>query len=200
MTDPVVLSLTKLATTEKIVTLEIESTELAQTRVSFRKEMLSELNRIEESRNLERIVAVEKFLVQFDLKEHANSKNMTSSLATAQKELEAIETNIGLVGNSKRYKEIDTSHVQPKVRDSHDLPLDSARIAFRSHDARLVNYDKTKSDDHEKAIIQARRQNIKTAEKLYIERQEKALGRESGEQRKEQTKRNRNKDEPDLKR
>ncbi|MDR3055328.1 MAG: hypothetical protein LBU53_08000 [Zoogloeaceae bacterium] len=48
-----------------------------------------------------------------------------------------------------------------------------------------MNYDKTKSDDHEKAIIQARRQNLTIAEKLYIERQEKALGREPVEQQKE---------------
>ncbi|MDR3055768.1 MAG: hypothetical protein LBU53_10275 [Zoogloeaceae bacterium] len=56
--------------------------------------------------------------------------------------------------------------------------------AFRSYNARLVNYDKSKSDDLEKAIIQARRQNIRAAEKLYIGRQEKALGRESGTQSK----------------
>ena len=101
---------------------------------------------------------------------------MMSSLTTAQKELEAIETNIGLVGDPKRYKEINTSHVQPKVRDSSDLPLDSARIAFRSHNARLVNYDKSKSDNLEKAIIQQRQKNTRIAEKEYIGLQYKALG------------------------
>jgi hypothetical protein len=109
---------------------------------------------------------------------------MASSLNTAQEELEVIETNIGLMGNPEQYKVVNASIAQRKLRDAYDLPLDDARIAFRSHNARLVNYDKTKSDDHEKAIIQARRQNIRIAESLYIERQEKALGREHGAQAK----------------
>ncbi|GHU05410.1 hypothetical protein FACS1894158_08130 [Betaproteobacteria bacterium] len=188
MTEDPILSLAREFSREKFLVVEQGKTHIAKSLAATRQKVLSNLQNIGKSGNLETIIVAEKSFVENDLKEYANSKNMASSLATAQKELEAMETNIGLVGDSKRYKEIDTSHVQPKVRDSHDLPLDSARIAFRSHHARLVNYDKTKSDDHEKAIIQARRQNIKTAEKLYIERQEKALGRESGEQRKEQTK------------
>jgi hypothetical protein len=139
--------------------------------------MLSDLKDIGKSGKLESIVAAEKIVVGFDLEWHANSKSMESSLKTAREELEAIETNIGLVGDPKRYKDIDASHAQRKVRDDNDLPKDGARIAFRSHIARLKNYDKAKSDDHEKAIIQARRHNISIAEKLYIGRQEKALGR-----------------------
>ncbi|MDR1349825.1 MAG: hypothetical protein LBJ59_03405 [Zoogloeaceae bacterium] len=111
---------------------------------------------------------------------------MASSLKTAQEELEAIETNVGLVSKPQSYKEIDASNAQRKVRDTNDLPLDGARIAFRSHNARLGNYDKARSDDHEKTIIQARQQNIRIAEKLYIARQEKALGREPKEQIKPQ--------------
>lgn len=139
--------------------------------------MLSILKDVGKSGHLETIIAAEKLIVLFELKEYANSKNMASSLSAAQKDLESIETNIGLVDTPKLYQKINLSHVQPKVRDANDLPLDSARIAFRSHKARLVNYDKTKSDNHEKAIIQARRQNMQIAEKRYIERQLKALGR-----------------------
>jgi hypothetical protein len=173
-------------TSEKITSLNIESTGLAQTKREFQQDRLAVLKEIRSSGNLENIIAAEKFLVQFDIREYANSKNMTSSLSTAQEELETIETNIGLVSDPKRYKVVDTSIAQRKLRDTHDLPLDGARIAFRSHNARLVNYDKARSDDHEKAIIQARRQNIKIAENLYIERQEKALGREPREPAKPQ--------------
>jgi hypothetical protein len=175
-----------LASVKSIAT-EQTLTRLAQRSGKFQQGILSDLGNIGKSGNLEDIVAAEKLIVKFDLKEYANSKNMASSLKTAQEELEAIEINIGLVGDPKRYKEIDLSHVQHKVRDSRDLPLDGARIAFRSHNARLVNYDKTKSNDHEKSIIQARRQNIRIAENLYIERQEKALGREHGAQAKQQS-------------
>ncbi|GHT82940.1 hypothetical protein AGMMS49543_08890 [Betaproteobacteria bacterium] len=66
----------------------------------------------------------------------------------------------------------------PKLRDSHDLPLDGARTAFRSHRTRLSNYDRSRSDDLEKSIIQARQHNLRIAEKSYIERQEHALGLE----------------------
>ncbi|MDR3054359.1 MAG: hypothetical protein LBU53_03020 [Zoogloeaceae bacterium] len=179
MTETIADSLTKIAAREKFFTQKLEATELAQARTQARQKMLSGLKATGQSGNLERIIAAEKSLVQFDLKEHANSKNMASSLTTALEELEAIETNIGLVGKPKRYKEINLSNAQRKLRDTRDLPLDGARIAFRSHIARLLNSDKTKSDDHEKAIIQARQQNIRIAENLYIQRQEKALGWET---------------------
>jgi hypothetical protein len=182
MTEKILFYLSQRLAHGKFLKTELESTKLVQRGNENQQDILSDLKDIGESGNLENIVAAEKLIVKFDLKEYANSKNMASSLTVAQKELEAIETNIGLVGNPKRYKEIDLSHAQPKVRDSRDLPLDGARIAFRSHHARLVNYDKTKSDDHEKTIIQARQQNIRIAEKLYIERQEKALGREPSAQ------------------
>ncbi|MDR3056219.1 MAG: hypothetical protein LBU53_12605 [Zoogloeaceae bacterium] len=188
MIEEKLLSLSRRLARGKGIATEQKSTRLAQRNDKVQQGILSDLKDIGKSGSLETIVAAEKSIVKFDLKEYANSKNMMSSLTTAQKELEAIETNIGLVGDPKRYKEINMSHVQPKVRDSSDLPLDSARIAFRSHAARLINYDKTKSDDLEKAIIQARQQNIRTGEKLYIGWQEETLGRGHKEPTKTQPK------------
>jgi hypothetical protein len=188
MTKEAILLLANDFAREKLLMAEQGKTSIAKNIAVTRQGMLSNLKNIGKSGNLETIIVAEKSFVENDLKEHANSKNMASSLKTAQEELEAIGTGIGLVENPKSYKIVSATHEQQKRRDSQDLPLDGARTAFRSHNARLVNYDKTKSDDHEKAIIQARRQNIKIAEKLYIERQEKALGRESGEQRKERLK------------
>jgi hypothetical protein len=182
------LSLSRRLGRDQVLTAENASTGLAWRKNTNRQNMLSDLEDIRKSGNLESIVAAEKIIIMFDIEWYANSKSMKSSLETAREELEAIETNIGLVGDSKRYKNINASHAQRKVRDDNDLPKDGARIAFRSHIARLGNYDKAKSDDHEKTIIQARQQNISIAEKLYIERQEKALGREPGKQRKAQAK------------
>jgi hypothetical protein len=154
MTKPNLLAALAVDSTgEKITSLNIESTELAQEKKEFQRDKLEVLKEIGASGHLENIVAAEKFLVQFDLKEHANSKSMTSSLTTAQEELEAIETNIGLVADREKYLHVDASHAQNKLRDIRDLPLDGARIAFRSHHARLLNYDKARSDDHEKTII-----------------------------------------------
>jgi hypothetical protein len=75
-----------------------------------------------------------------------------------------------LLKDPERYKAVDLSNSQPKTRDARNLPKDGARLSFRSHNAHLENYDKTKSDEKEKAIVSARRQNLRVAEKLYIER------------------------------
>ncbi|MDR2365345.1 MAG: hypothetical protein LBD68_05755 [Zoogloeaceae bacterium] len=69
--------------------------------------ILSDLRNIGKSGNLEDIVVAEKVIVQFDLKEYANSASMKSSLSTAREELEAIEVGIGQVTSPRRYKEID---------------------------------------------------------------------------------------------
>ncbi|MDR1350870.1 MAG: hypothetical protein LBJ59_08890, partial [Zoogloeaceae bacterium] len=175
MTYNKILSLSQGLASIKSIATEQKSTQLAQRNVEFQQNILSDLKAIGKSGNLEAIIAAEKGIVKFELKEYANSKNMASSLETAQEELEVIETNIALVGDPKKYKGIAASIGQRKLRDANDLPLDGARIAFRSHNARLGNYDKARSDDHEKAIIQARQQNIRIAEKFYIGRQEKAL-------------------------
>jgi hypothetical protein len=188
MTKTLLSSLLRKLAKDQELTTENTSTKFAKRRNTNRQNILSDLEDIRKSGKLESIVAAEKIIVKFDLEWHANSKNMKSSLKTAREELDAIETNIGLVGDPTKYKYVDASHAQHKVRDDNDLPKDGARIAFRSHIARLRNYDKAKSDDHEKAIIQARQQNITIAKKLYIEKQEKALDREPGKQKKEQLK------------
>jgi hypothetical protein len=182
MTEKALLSLSQGLASVKSVATEQKLTRLAQRSDKFQQGILSDLKNIGKSGNLESIVAAEKTIVKFELNEYANSKSMVSSLQTAQEELEAIEANMALVAHPQSYRHIDASHAQRKLRDTHDLPLDGARIAFRSHNARLSNYDKSKSDDHEKAIIQARQQNIRIGEKLYIARQERALGREASEQ------------------
>jgi hypothetical protein len=107
---------------------------------------------------------------------------MASSLKEAQKGLETIEEHIGIVGNPTEYQTVNKSDSLKKMRDSRDLPKDGARQAFRSHDTRLENLDAARLDDTEKDIIQQRQRNIRIAEKLYIERQYKALGIEPREQ------------------
>ena len=75
MTDKRLLSLSKRLARDKTLTTEHESTELAQLRETNRLAMLSELKNIGKSGSLETIVAAEKSIVKFELKEYANSKN-----------------------------------------------------------------------------------------------------------------------------
>ncbi|GHT81793.1 hypothetical protein AGMMS49960_05260 [Betaproteobacteria bacterium] len=179
MIDKAIFSLSNRIAQDQNLTIEQEATRLGQLKNKNRQGILSDLNEIGKSGSLEDIIFAEKAIVTFGLEEYANSASMKSSLVAAQKELEAIEANIALVAQPEVYRQIDVSLSLPKLRDSHDLPLDGARTAFRSHRTRLGNYDRSRSDDLEKSIIQARQQNIRIAEKIYIERQEHALGREA---------------------
>lgn len=54
--------------------------------------------------------------------------------------------------------------------------MDEARQSFRSHSARLGNLDKSRLDDTEKQIIDARRAALSAAESDYIKRQARTLG------------------------
>ena len=56
------------------------------------------------------------------------------------------------------------------------LPRDEARQFFKSHRTRLLNLDKGRLDKLDKQIIDARRANMRTAEKSYIALQQAALG------------------------
>ena len=61
-----------------------------------------------------------------------------------------------------------------------DLPFDEARQALAGHVARLNNMDKSRLDDDEKKIIDARRAAVSSAIKLYMTLQAQALGIGSG--------------------
>ncbi len=63
---------------------------------------------------------------------------------------------------------------QPRNRKA-DLPFDEARQALASHRARLANMDKSRLTDEEKELVDARRDAVQSAEKQYIELQERAL-------------------------
>jgi hypothetical protein len=62
------------STSEKITSLDIESTKDTQAKRRLQQDKLAILMEIGISGNLENIIAAEKFLVQFDLNEYANSK------------------------------------------------------------------------------------------------------------------------------
>jgi hypothetical protein len=183
MTDALLFSLAKEFARESDLMKEHEATPIAEILGKTRQDMLSDLKAIGKSGSLEKIVAAEKSFVQNDLDNHTNSNSMSSSLNDALEELKAIETHIGIIGDSKEYQRINKTYEQHKLRDTQDLPKDGARHSFRSHGTRLGNNDRGRISDDEKAINQARQQNWKIAEKLYIGRQEKALGRKPGKPR-----------------
>jgi len=154
---------------------EIKRTRASQRMRHFRKKMLEYLRRVGRSGDLALIVATEKAIVQGDLDRYANSRAMTSSLKTALDEIAAIERLLGIVDDAEQYRAIDRAHSLKKNRE-HGLPLDEAQQALNSHYARLSNLDKSRLDDDEKHIIEARKSAFFNAKRLYAARQGNTLG------------------------
>jgi len=153
---------------------EIKQTLASQRMQRVRKRMHEHLQDIARSNNLALIVATERAIVQGDLDRYANSPAMNASLKTALDEIAAIEQLLGIVGDLEQYRVIDRAHSLKKNREN-GLPLDEARQALNSHHARLGNLDKSRLDDDEKHIIDARKTAFAHARKLYAERQAKTL-------------------------
>jgi hypothetical protein len=140
-----------------------------------RRNLREHVNRVGKSGDLLLIVASEKAIVKDELRNHANSKGMVSSLNAAIMELTGIERLLTLVDDPQEYRRVDQAHRFPKNREK-GLPLDEARQAFKSHYARLNNLDRARLSEDEKAIIDARKRNMLRANTLYAERQAKSLG------------------------
>jgi hypothetical protein len=145
-----------------------------------RDDLLAHVKKIGKSDDLSLMVAAERTIVADELKNHANSKGMVSSLTVALTELSAAERLLPIVDAPNRYRAVDQAHSLPRNRDKKDLPLDEARQAFKSHYARLGNLDKSRLDDGEKRIIDARKFNMSQAGKLYTECQAKTTGSRQG--------------------
>jgi hypothetical protein len=152
----------------------VESAVLRNLQLS-QEDLLSHVRAVGREGKLELLVATEKAIVRNELKHYANSKGMEASLNTALLELEAIKRHLGLVADKVRYAPINDAYSFPRNREK-GLPLDEARQAFKSHRTRLGNMDKVRLPDREKAVVEARLSNLGLAQKLYAERQAKALG------------------------
>jgi len=142
---------------------------------AVRAELLEQIREVGRSGDLSLIIATEHAIVEGDLTRYANSQSMTSSLKTALNEIDVIKRHIGIVDDPEKYKEVDQAYSLPRNRKG-GLPFDEARQALASHYTRLNNMDKSRSDDDEKKIIDARKSAVFAAGKLYAERQAKSLG------------------------
>ena len=158
---------------------EIGETRVFKRRQDIRHTLLAHIREVGRGADLPLIIATEKAIVANDLKLYANSRQMTSSLQTALNEIEVIERHIGIVGDPEQYRVVDQAHSLPRNRRG-GLPFDEARQALAGHAARLNNMDKSRLDDDEKKIIDARRAAVSSAIKLYTAHQAQALGIGSG--------------------
>jgi len=164
-----------LLSTEEIVVETLRKTKAAHRLSDTRQQLLAIVHEATRSADLSLIVAVEKTIVEGDLARYANSASMSKSLNVARNEIAAIERHLDIVDDPARYQPVDQAHRLPKNRRAN-LLLDEARQALASHQARLDNLDKSRLDDDEKQLVEARKSALQAAGRLYIERQAKALG------------------------
>ena len=127
----------------------------------------------------EELLAAEKVLLRWDREEFADNAAMRTSLDNAVSDLEAAEKMLPRVRDAARYAdEVDATHTVPKRR-VRGLPRDDAREFFASHATRLGNLAKARAPAVEKFVVSERRQNVRAAERAYIDLQRVAvLGRE----------------------
>jgi len=166
--------LDRLLVREETFIDQVKNTRAAKQLSEERGELLAYILDVSRGDNLSMIIAMEKMIVEGDMARYANSNAMSSSLTTAIEELHAVERHIALVNDKAKYKLIDQGHSLPKKRRA-GLPFDDARQALSSHYTRLINLDKSRLDEDEKQLINARKSAMIAAEKLYIQCQTNTL-------------------------
>lgn len=160
---------------ERAAWLEVKHAPPSLTLTERRRLILSHLQRIGQDNDIGLILATEKALLVNDATLYANSPAMKTSLKTALKELEAAEKSLPLVQDPTLYQAVDTAHGHPKSRTG-GLPNDAVRRFCSSQAARLLNMDKSRLDADEKKVVEARKRNMRSAEKSYALLQRRTLG------------------------
>lgn len=150
------------------------SREAKQYRVS-QDALLEATKAIGKAGDISLILTAEAGFLRNDMRFFSNSAAMRSSLTTALTELDLAQKMLPVVKDSDLYLAVDASHGMPKSRIG-GVPRDAARQFFLSHNARLLNADKSRLTDTEKQILDARRHNVRVASLAYTALQEQALG------------------------
>ncbi|WP_142850699.1 hypothetical protein [Telmatospirillum sp. J64-1] len=174
MKDPID-TLDRLFLREKLLVVERDRTPPAEKLRQNRTRIADHVRQLGKSGDLNQILAAERHFLENDLAQYANSGAMKGSLDTALAELSAAEKLMGKIRDPEAYRHVDESHSLPKNRKG-GLPYDEARQFFSAHAARLLNMDKSRLDAEEKKIVEIRKQNMRAADRLYVDLQRQALG------------------------
>jgi len=172
---PPLNELERLLTREDGYMQEATRTQASKRLQTVRASLQEHVATVSQTGNLALIIAVEKVIVDGDLKRHANSPAMVKSLGTALSELGVVEKHLELVADPVRYRAVNQAYSLPRNRH-HGLPYDEARQAMASHHTRLGNLDKSRLSADEKALIDARKAGMKTAIHLYTKLQAHMIG------------------------
>lgn len=155
-----------------------KSTKARQLSNQARAELHQYTKVVQKSGDIALILTLEKRFLLNDLAHYVNSPSQASSIANALDELNGAQNTYQKVISPEAYKQVNEEHSTHKNRRG-SLPIDQARQFFMSNANRILNWDKARLTDSEKAVLEARRQNMITAQKIYIGLQRQALGIEA---------------------
>jgi len=172
MNHPLLGELEDTLALEEIDILQLRKTRLVRQLASRRRKLQILVREAARLRDAALILAAELAIVRGDLLRYTNSQRMRGSLTRALEELRAIQAHLDYVTDKAVYAIIDRAHSLPKKR-LNGLPRDDARMALASHISRLGNMDKSRLDEEEKEILNARLVAVRTLEELYIALQER---------------------------
>ena len=159
---------------EEIFIRGMRLTSAGQSLSETRKKLLNHIREIVKTSDAPLMIATELAILQNDFDRYANSRAMESSLQSAINEMEVIRRHFAII-HTPAYATVNAAFSLPKNRQKGQ-PLDEARQSFRSHYARLANLDKSRLDDDEKEIIDARQEMFGVAQEIYISCQLQVLG------------------------
>lgn len=138
--------------------------------------LLENLKAVAASCDLNHLLAAERKFLENELERHADSKPAKGSLEEALEGLSVTEQLVVKIRDPDEYRRVNEAYARPRTSRIGGVPRDEARQFFSSHAARLVNLDKARMTPSERAVVNQRKINIRTAEKIYIGMQEQALG------------------------
>jgi len=166
--------LDRLLTTEELFVDGLKNSRAAARLSAERQRLLEHLRKLAQSDDLPLMIAVEKKIIEGDLSRYANSAAMVGSLKAALEAMQVIAHHLTLVNSKEKYSIVNQSHSMAKNRKA-GLPFDEARQALASHYTRLTNQDKSRLDEDDKQLIDARKTLMANAIELYTQRQAQIL-------------------------
>ena len=147
--------------------------------LNTRESLIAELHKLGQSRDIDRILEVERGILAGERKYLAEEPEMMKSLDTAIEQIDAAIEMLAIVRDPDQYRVIDKSFSISKNRVGRErLPRDQARQFFQAHPTRLRNLIKARIDESYVQVVRVRLLNITTIEPVYKELQKEALGPE----------------------
>ena len=131
----------------------------------FYQDRLKDLRDTGDEARIDDILALEKSHLTEELDKLASGKAQIASLEAGIEDIAIIESFLGHVRNTDRYRDFDSHFAQRKKNRRGNLPDDEARQCFRAHRTRLGNVDRAPLDEFQRQVLDLRRDNIAIAEK-----------------------------------